>query len=406
MPRRLDHWLTAYQEYTDDTECAALFNLWTGISAIASALQRKVWFNFGRLKVCSNLFIVIVAEPGVARKTQAISYGEEIITEVPGIILAADSTTPAALLDDIESAEHESQLQDGTTMKHNSMTIVSGEFESFLGQKKENARMINLLTDFFDCKVRPFKYRTKHSGSNIISAICLNILAATTPESLANSLPHAAIGGGLTTRMIFLHSPGKEKKVAIPETSPRIEQLKKDLIHDLSVIQRITGGYSFSPEGKAWWEDWYNNFDELSKTRTCKDPAFNGWYSRKPTFILKLSQIVAASQRDKRIIHPKDFEESLKLLETAERGMGKTFTGIGRSIITAEVDMFISMVRQYKRISERTLMQIAFKDIDVIKLDNVARTAIKTGYVTRKYEKDEPGNVVYYWTDAMIQEEK
>ena len=51
-------------------------------------------------------------------------------------------------------------------------------------------------------------------------------------------------------------------------------------------------------------------------------------------------------------------------------------------------------------------MQIAFKDIDVIKLDNVARTAIKTGYVTRKYEKDEPGNVVYYWTDAMIQEEK
>jgi hypothetical protein len=406
MPRRLENWITAYQEYTEETECAYLFNLWTGISSIASALQRKVWFNFGRLKICSNLFIIIVAEPGVARKTQAISFGEEIITEVPGIILAADSTTPAALLDDLESAEHESQFQDGTTMKHNSMTIVSGEFESFLGQKKDNARMVNLLTDFFDCKVRPFKYRTKHSGSNIINAICLNILAATTPESLASSLPHSAIGGGLTTRMIFLHSPGKEKKIDVPETSPRIEQLKKDLIHDLSIIQRITGGYSFSPEGREWWRHWYNNFDEMSKTRICKDPAFNGWYSRKPTFMLKISQIVAASQRDQRSIHPKDFEDSLALIETAEKGMGKTFTSIGRSAITAEIDMFISMVKQYRRISERLLMQIAFKDIDYGKLDNVARTAIKTGYVTRKYEKDEPGNIVYYWTDYMSAEDK
>ena len=75
---------------------------------------------------------MLVAEPGIARKTQAISYGDEILTELTGIVLSADATTPQALLEDLEGAANPATMPDNTVLTHCSLTISSGEFESFL----------------------------------------------------------------------------------------------------------------------------------------------------------------------------------------------------------------------------------------------------------------------------------
>jgi hypothetical protein len=239
MSRVLDDWITEYLRYTDNTESAAIFHKWTGISVIAAALRRKTWFNFGRIQVFPNMYIVFVSEPGIARKTQAISFGEEILTEISGITLAADTTTVQALLDDLEEAMTSHLMPNGENFTHASLTISSGEFESFLGDKRDNARMLVILTDLFDCKKKPFKTRTRHSGSNEIPNPYLNLIAATTPESLANSLPSTAIGGGLTSRIIFIWAEGKRRKVDVPEKPP--SSIKDSLVKDLAVISRFQG---------------------------------------------------------------------------------------------------------------------------------------------------------------------
>jgi hypothetical protein len=82
--RRLNNWLEAYKEYTLETEPPRHFHNWTSLSAISAALRKKVWFKFGRLRIHPNLYVVLVSEPGIARKTQAISYAEELISEVSG----------------------------------------------------------------------------------------------------------------------------------------------------------------------------------------------------------------------------------------------------------------------------------------------------------------------------------
>ena len=64
--------------------------------------------------------------------------------------------------------------------------------------------MLVFLTDLFDCRELPWKYRTKGRGDNTIENLYLNLLAATTPDSLASSLPALAIGGGLTSRILFI----------------------------------------------------------------------------------------------------------------------------------------------------------------------------------------------------------
>ena len=398
MARILEDWITEYMKYTENTESSRIFHKWTAISLIAAVLRRKVWFNFGRIQVHPNIYIVFVAEPGVARKTQAITFGEEILSKISGIVLAADVTTPQALLDDLEEAITTSMLPTGENFSHASLTICSGEFESFLGDKRDNARMLVILTDLFDCKKKPFKTRTRHSGSNEIPSPFLNLIAATTPDSLANSLPSTAVGGGLTSRIIFIWSQGKSKKVDIPEEPPG--DIREGLIQDLAVISRIAGGYDFSDAGRKWWKDFYARYEETDPKRICKDPAFRGWYSRKPIYILKIATILTASARQELLIEPDKLALAIELIEEAENTMTKTFSAVGRSLLTADVDMVRNIIQSYKVISENALLQMVWRDIDSKKFDPVIHTIMRSGEVLRSYKGPAGEKGIYYaWID-------
>lgn len=401
MSRELTDWISEYEKYTEHTESAAIFHKWTAISVIAAVLRRKVWFNFGRIRIYPNLYIVFVSEPGIARKTQAISFGEEILTEISGITLAADVTTVQALLDDLEEAVTAHLMSNGENFSHASLTISSGEFESFLGDKKDNARMLVVLTDLFDCKKKPFRTRTRHSGSNEIPNPYLNLLAATTPESLANSLPSTAIGGGLTSRIIFIWAEGKRKKVDVPEEPP--PSIKDSLVKDLAVISRIAGAYTFSPAGRKWWADFYQRYEENDPKRICKDPAFRGWYSRKPLFILKLATICTAAKTSSMFVEPDILDSALVILEEAEATMTRTFTAVGRSTVTADVDMVRTIIKGHKYISENTLLQMVWRDIDSKKFDTVIHTILRSGEIKRTYQgpKGEKG-IFYYWASLPL----
>ena len=396
MSRAVDNWITEYLDWTTETESPTIFHKWTAISVIAAVLRRKVWFNFGRIRVHPNCYIVFVAEPGIARKTQAITFGEELLGNISGITTAADTTTIQALLDDLQESITSNLLPNGENFSHASLTVMSGEFESFLGDKKDNARMLVILTDLFDCKNKPFRTRTRHSGSNELPSPYLNIIAATTPESLANSLPPTAVGGGLTSRIIFIWSEGKHKKVDVPIEPPK--EQKERLIKDLAIISRISGSYNFSPEGLQWWKKFYAGFEEADPKRICKDPAFRGWYSRKPLYILKLATILTASETNEMLIHPDKLELAIKYIVEAEHTMTRTFSAVGRSSLTADVDMVRNIIQSHKVISENALLQMVWRDVDSKKFDTVIHTILRSGEVVRHYKglKGEKG-IFYQW---------
>lgn len=402
MARNLSDWLKGYLEYTEDTESPLIFHKWVGISMIAAAMRKKTWLSLGRLKIYPNMYVVLVAEPGVARKSQAISYGIDIMNEVNNIVLSADEITKEALLQDLESSAMDDQLEDGSVLRHSSLSIISREFESFLGQKKDNTKMLVLLTDLFDCQEIPRKYRTKHSGSNTIPSVYLNILAATTPDSLASSLPSSAIGGGLTSRILFIWASGRQKKIAIPSYNEHLKGLRKDLIRDLSIISLITGRFWFSDECMENWIAWYNRYDELDPKRICTDPAFRGWYSRKPLFLQKLAMIFTAAKTSKKIIEWDAFELAIEFLEEVEQFMGRTFVAVGRSEVTADVAIVMNIIKQYEIIEEKTLLRMVWRDIDYKKFDNVIETIVRSGQAKRHYKHPQTGaNGAYYeWVGA------
>ena len=399
MSRNLPNWLDSYVELQQNTEPAKIFDTWVGYSVIAAALRRKTYLQLGRLTYYPNLYIVLVANPGVARKTQAIKFGTAFLETIPEIQCCADSATKEAMTDDIQNSALDELLEDGTTLRHSSLNIISKEFESFLGQKKENTRMLTALTDLFDCPSE-WSSRTRHTTSNAIIRPWINLLAATTPDSLASSLPASAIGGGLTSRILFVWAEKKKKSVAIPIMTPAEEKLKGLLEQDLYQISRISGEYQMSEPCKLKWIDWYNAYDEdEGGDRICTDNSFSGWYSRKPTYIIKLSLIRAASTSQSLTINWEHIDSAIAAINQVEHVMGNAFKAIGKSEITSEVDTVFQLVKSYKVISEKQLMSIIWRDIDSTKFANVIETVIKTGKVFRKYKgpKGQPG-VWYYWT--------
>jgi hypothetical protein len=378
-----------------------MFNKWVACSVISAALRKKVKFNLGRIKIYPNLYVVLVAEPGVARKSQAISYGKGVMKGIQEINVASDAVTREALLEECAAAVTDDILPSGQILRHSSLTICSTEFETFLGQKNDNTKMLVLLTEFFDCGDEPFKYRTKTQGETVVPSVFLSILGATTPESLASSLPVIAIGGGLTSRILFVYARGKAKKVPIPIITPEMTRIKELLEKDLFQISRIAGAYHFSKAAEQEWIKWYNALDVEDTGRICPDPSFNGWYSRKHVFVCKMCQINAAAMANASMeITPEILHRSIADIEEVEQTMGRVFTAIGRSNVTAEVDTIMALVKQHKLISEKQLLSIVWRDMDAMKFENVIKTAIKTGKVRRQYKAEggEPG-IWYAWNE-------
>ena len=396
MSRHLENWHDSYIELNDNTEPAKLFDSWVGYSVIAAALRRKVSLQLGRLIYFPNLYVVLVADPGIARKTQAIKYGVNFLNTIPEIITCADSSTKEAMTDDIENSALDELLEDGTALRHSSLNIISKEFESFLGQKKENTRMLTALTDLFDCP-DDWSSRTRHGPSNKIIRPWINLLAATTPDSLASSLPASAIGGGLTSRILFVWADKKKKSVAIPDMTASEIKLSEKLEKDLYQISRISGEYIMTAGCKSNWVDWYNAYDEdEGGTRLCTDKSFSGWYSRKPTYIIKLALLRAAATSQILTIQWYHIEEAIKAIKEVELTMGSAFKAIGKSDITAEVDSVLQIITNFQWISEKQLMTIIWRDIDASKFENVIDTLIKTGQVTRKFKGRKGEKGIWY----------
>lgn len=401
--RKLENWLKAYQTFMFNTESAASFDKWTAYYVISAALRKKISLSLGRIKIYPNVYIVFVAEPGRARKSQAISYGVEFLSNIPEIVMSADAITKEAMLQDLELCGCDELMPDGSVFKHSSLNIVSKEFESFLGQKKENTKMLVLLTDLFDCQEIPWKYRTKNSGTNVVPSVFLNLLAATTPESLASSLPSTAVGGGLTSRILFIWADNKKKKIPRPVMSDKEKQLKQDLIDDLFIISRMSGRFEMDADCIKQWDAWYMEFDEDSPKRICKDPSFNGWYSRKPLYILKLSMIISAARSNSLVMTWENLKYAIDEVEELEHQMGNVFKAIGKSNVVSEVESVMQTIKNHGTINEHLLMQIAYRDNDSLKFDNVISTILRTGQVKREFKgpKGELNGIWYKWVKSL-----
>lgn len=360
--RVLPDWLGAYLKYTEDTEPPTSYHTWTGTSMLAGALQRKVWLQWGHETLYPNMYIILVGPSGRCRKGTAMGMGRDLLEHVQTVQISSESITREALIRFMKDAV--STMQDpetGKTLFHCSITTVSPELSVFLGQ--QNLGFLADLTDWFDSN-NVWTYETKGSGTDRIQGVCFNLLGATAPDWIQSMIPQEALGGGFTSRCIFVVEATKKKTVAEPMAVD--QKLRAALIGDLERIGNMQGEFKFDESGRKAYVEWYIQ-EEKNIERgesPIQDPRFAGYVERRTTHIRKLSLVMSACRSEDYLITAEDFNRARALLQSAEMNMANVFGGLGQARYSEVTERVLLYIKQRKKVLRSDLMQAFYRDVD------------------------------------------
>ena len=328
--RNLPDWLDAFMLLTENSEPPILFRKWTAISTIASALQRKVRMELGlSLTFYPNLYIILVG-PSATGKGTAMKYASDIVEQVSSIRLSAQATSLQALIRRMKETNlTDIDINTGEQQFHSSLTIFSTEFTVFLGY--HNKELIAALCEWYDCHSR-WSYETIARKKEEVIGVWVNLLGGTTPDSIQSSLPLESIGGGLTSRIIFVYEDKREKLVICPTKTEREIDLQQMLIHDLEKISLLSGNMNYTSD----WLDLYTVWcKEADVNPPFYDKKFDGYCGRRRKHLISLSMVCCASRTHNMIMTSDDLQRAIKLLAEVEVKMGRVFKGMGQSDISS-----------------------------------------------------------------------
>ena len=223
------------------------------------------------------------------------------------------------------------------------VTIAASEFGTLLNPN--DREMVDVLVSLWDGQPGAFKKSTKTSGSDTIENPWINIIACTTPAWIAGNFPEYMIGGGFTSRCIFVYAGKKRQFVAYPadHVPPEFMKLRSDLIHDLEMISTLVGEYELDNEAKSWGENWYQNHWR-SKHKNLPPEQFGGYLARKQTHIHKLAMIVAAAQSSELVIRRAHLEFAAEMVDALEDDMPYVFDKIGRTQSTQVLNDLVEII--------------------------------------------------------------
>lgn len=362
--RRLSDWLSGYLKYASNTEPPISYHTWIGLSMIAGVLQRRCYLRWGFETIYPNLYIVLVGPSGRCRKGTAISLGKDILTQIQSVSLTSESTTREALIKYMKEATKNFSDPDlGVIRFHCSLMCISEELSVFLGQN--DIKFLADLTDWYDSRDK-WTYRTKSSGTDEIEGVCFNLLGATAADWLQSILPQEAIGGGFTSRIIFIVEENKGKTVPVYNRSSDENDLRKYLIEDLERISTMAGEFTFSPDAQQQYVQWYQNTEAQGKKGkyAIDDPRFAGYCDRRATHIRKLCMIFSASRSNDQMIQTIDFDRALKTLNAAEVKMPRVFGGLGTAKYSQATEKILTYIANKKVVKRADLLLKFYRDVD------------------------------------------
>lgn len=380
--RESGDWLTDFVKTTEWGEAPTHLYFWVGISTIAAALRRRVWLDMGTFQWYPNLYTLLVAPPGVVAKSSTVDLGfSQLLKKIPGINYGPSTMTWQALYDNFAEVGEEFPIPGGGMSQQFALTIVSSEFGITLNPKDNE--MIDQLVHIWDG--REMKKRTKKDGELLIPTPCLNLIACTTPAWIAENMPKYLIGGGLTSRMIFVYADKKARYIAYPQDHmpPDFIERQARLVRDLERISTLVGGFTLTPEAKVWGTKWYENFhrNESSKLDATM---LGGYIARKQTLVHKVAMCLSASMGDSLTITAEMLERSAALLTQLEESMPLIYSQVGQTEDASGAQLVLSFLDRFNGSAPFTLVyrQMHKNFPSPEKFDDILHGLINAGYIT------------------------
>lgn len=304
-------------------------HFWTAVSTLAGALRRRVWIDMAYFRWFPNFYVILVAPPGIVSKSTTAGIGMSLLKRVPDIKFGPDVVTWQALVSGFAESTMTYEYE-GEYHAMSALTIESSEFGNLLNPADKE--MVDLLVSLWDGKQGVFEKKTKGSGCDSVENPWINLIACTTPAWIAGHFPEYMIGGGFTSRCVFVYAEKKDKLVAYPTqiVPANLREMAQKLVEDLTTISNMVGPYELTKGALEWGNKWYANHYE-AKHLHLDDERFGGYLARKQTHIHKLAMILAAAEGPTLKITEEHLAVADQMVTDLEPDMQFVFSKIGKS---------------------------------------------------------------------------
>ena len=316
MPRKFDNWLETWEQYVNCSPSPLVFRKWTGIAALAGAMERKCWVKTYGKFMYPNLFILLISPPGVGK-----SFLIEIVADMWNRLgthhVAPDSVSRASLADELKEAERHIVRPGYPTITFNSLLMAVEEFGTIMPSYEHE--FMNTLNKWYDCG----SYGERKRGTSLkyfLERPQINFLSGTQPSYLSHFLPEGAWEQGFMSRTILVYS-GESIIGDLFDEGGMSTDLRNDLVHDLKLIGGICGPFVWTKEAASAMQKWH-----MDRGAPAPDhPKLVHYCTRRTSQLLKLCQIASINESDKQEITFEHFDIALSWLITAEYYMPDIF---------------------------------------------------------------------------------
>lgn len=318
-----------------------------GLFTMASALRRHVNIPkkyLGGWTCYPHLYVCFVAPAGTVTKSTSIGAVEELLDTLPQL-----HRTPSAFTVPI-IVKRLSESPDS------SLSVIVSELGT--AAEKAGPGLYTVLTDLYDGKVRIDEETISRNVFEVINP-CVNFLAATVPEWVADNMSSNILNGGYGSRTIHIGETAARNPRLFyhkQNNGKDYDKIKEDLVADLEhIAEGIFGEFRF--EGGA---------DDMLEARYLEDLAdkqnnifrrIAGYRQRRSTFRLKLCMLLQVSRSDDLVITPDICEEAERLLIYFEERMVNVFKNMGKNKYTTDINGILTYIQDLERVEEVELLE-------------------------------------------------
>lgn len=373
--------LEAIAKYAEDTEIPAIFSLWVGVSTIGSVIGRNCFLDQGFFVIYPNTYIVLVAGSAQCKKSTAVNMSEDFLKEVkPPVNMLSQKMTPEALIGALSGLIGEQNNNIVIPMAVGSAIV--DELSTLLDRNSFKSGMIALLTDLYDAK--DFEYMTRGRGKELVKNPCLTILGGSTLHWIKESIPEVAVGGGFTSRIIFVFKQDNDRMVPWPVMTEENKHRRKQIIHDLCEVAAMRGAFALDENAMALYREDYVTFRYNSKLQ--ENNNLSGYVGRRATTLLKLAIIVSASRNDSKLITADDLGVSIQMLRNVEEYMPHVLSTICSKEVGNVFEDIIRFLMFRKIVSRPEIIKQFRNKMAVQELDIMLSTLEQEGVVVKEVD--------------------
>lgn len=327
--------------------------MWTILSTIGAAAKRNIWTEVGENVIYPNLFVFLVAPPGVG-KTQAIKPAIEVLGKSEAVKLLPADASKASLLDSLSQCKGGGRYRD----ENDQLQVIDWAYGALIVTElsqfmsKYDGTIAGLLTDLFDCL--PIYMEEKRSGQGVgtLHNPGLSVLIATATGHLGTVISPELWDSGFMARVVLVYSADKVRPVNMWAKGSDKSELKKELIKDFSQFkEKICGPMKWSEQAKNLIWDWRVNAEEEIPIHN----KLTHYMTRRWFHLAKLCMVSALS--DIRMeVEEYDFWRAVAWLLEAEEVMPEIFKDLV-SHADGEVfeDLKAQMFQQYLKAGRKPI---------------------------------------------------